>query len=471
MKYVRLFFLFSFLLLVSCGELPQTVPLPYQGDSARLLLYLHSTSLKPSDIEFTISWIGLEAPDGSVVKMVEGPIKVSSLELIDEQILLNEAFVAPGSYNSIKIGISSASIKRGEGRASLALPQPQGEVSFPFNIRLERKQSFVVSFEWDPDKSVAKRVVFDPVIGVEPQRPSARRLLLFISNSASNYISVIDTSLERIVGAVTVGDRPMGMALNSTNDSLYVVNSGSRSISIVETAHFYISDTILLPAGIGPRDIVFMPDPGSLTEGKLYITNTISNDVTVVSTATKRILRTISVGERPSHLAADTERREIYVTNEGSNNMSIISADEDSVIATVTVDVRPTGVAIGEENIYVLNEGSGTISKVSPSSRRVEDTITLVEPARRGLKAFNEKLFVVSTSTDTLTFLDSQDIVTRTLEAGVGPIGLTGDEQRDRLYVTSHGDRTLTLFDPIREMVVKKLTVGKSPYGAVLIER
>jgi YVTN family beta-propeller protein len=424
---------------VSCVELPQEPPLPYQGDAARLLLYLHSTSLKPNDIEFTISWIGVEASDGNMVKVLEDPVKVSS--------------------------------KRGKGRASLALSQPQGEFSFNFNVRLERKESSVVSFEWNPNKSVSERIVFEPAINVEPQKPSPRGVLLFISNSASNYISIIDTSLERVVGAVTVGDRPMGMALSLTNDNLYVLNSDSRSISIVETAQFYVRDIIILPAGIGPKDMIFMPDPESLTEGKLYITNTISNDVTVVSTVAKRTLRTIRVGEKPSHIAADTERREIYVTNEQSNNMSIINADDDSVLATVTVDVRPTGLTIGEENIYVLNEGSSTISKVSPSSRTVVDSISLVEPAKRGLKAFNERLFVANNSTDTLTFLDPRDVVTRTLKSGAGPIGLAGDEQRDRLYVTNNGGRTATIFDPIREMVVKELTVGESPYGAVLIER
>jgi YVTN family beta-propeller protein len=64
-----------------------------------------------------------------------------------------------------------------------------------------------------------------------------------------------------------------------------------------------------------------MPDQDSSIEGKLYIINTISNDVTVISTATKRILKTIAVGEKPSSIEADTTRREVYVTNEESNNV------------------------------------------------------------------------------------------------------------------------------------------------------
>jgi YVTN family beta-propeller protein len=472
MKFLRFFFLSTFLILGSCGEWPlEESPLFYQGDAARLLLYAHSTSVKPIDVEFTISWIGLEASDGRLIRVLDDPVDLRALDLIDRQILINEAFVEPGSYKAIKIGISNASIKSGAGRASLALPQPGGEVSFPLDIGLDIKQSFVVSFIWNPDKSVAKKVIFEPDIKVEPQTPLARRLLLFISNSASNYISIIDMSLERVIGALTVGDRPMGMVLNSTNDSLYVVNSGSNTISIVDTAHLYILDTIPLVAGIGPAEIVFMPDTDSSIEGRLYIINNISNDVTVVSTATKRILRTIAVGEKPSSIEADITRREVYVTNEKSNNVSIISADSDSVVSTVTVDNRPTGLAIGKENIYVFNEGSSTISIVSPSTRVVEETISLLEPPKRGLKAFSERLFVTNSSTNTLTFVDSQDVIARTLEAGAGPLWLAGDEQRERLYVTNYGGRTVTLFDPLRKRVVKELTVGKSPYGAVLLER
>jgi hypothetical protein len=67
--------------------------------------------------------------------------------------------------------------------------------------------------------------------------------------------------------------------------------------------------------------------------------------------------------------------------------------------------------------------------------------------------------------------LNSQNVISRTLEAGAGPLWLAGDEQRDRLYVTNYDGRTVTLFDPLRERRVKELTVGKSPYVAILLER
>lgn len=471
LKKIHLLIVLSSLLFISCGNLLVDVPSPYSSSAARLLLYMHSTSSAPTDMIFTISEIKLQAEDNSWIKLMDGPIDIKSTALVDRQILLKEAAVEPGLYKGLKIIISKASVKGRDGYVSLALPQPDGEVVIKSNIRLQRKESFVACIAWDPEKSIEKGFIFQPAIGIEPQTPSARELLLFVSNSASNYISIIDRSLERVVGAVTVGDRPMGMVLNATQDRLYVVNSASRNISVVDVSRFSVLDIIQLTAGIEPVDIVIIPDDRNLIEGKLYITNRISNDVAVVSTVTKRILKTISVGTSPSAIAADTVRKEIYVTNERSNDLSIISAIDDSLIATIKVDNKPTGIIVGKDKIYVFNEGSNRISVISPSSRRVLSNIVVEGPPKRGMQGFSSRLFVANTAANTLTFLNSQEVVTRTIPAGARPIGLAGDEKRNRIYVTNYGDYTVSLLDPIGEKVLKELVVGKSPYGVMLLER
>lgn len=458
-------------LLVSCANLFVENHAPSSASDARLLFYMHATSSAPTDIAFTISEIKIQAEDGSWIKIMDGPIEIKSAALVDRQILLKEASIEPGLYKSIKIIISKASVKGREGYTSLALPQPAGEVMIKSDIRLKRKESFVACVAWNQEKSIAKGFIFQPSMEAELQTPSARELLLFVSNSASNYISIIDRGLERVIGAVTVGDRPMGMALNATKDRLYVVNSGSGNVSVVDVAQFQVLDTIQLTAGIGPVDVVIMPDERNLIEGKLYITNRLSNDVVVVSTLTRRIIKTIPAGISPSSIAADTVRKEIYVTNEKSNDLSIINAINDSLAASIKVDNKPTGIVVGKDKIYVFNEGSNRISVISPSLRTVVSTIALDGPPKRGMQGFGGRLFVANTAADALTFLNPQEVVTRTIPVRTRPIGLAGDEKRNRLYVTNHGDYTVSLLDPIGEMMLKELYVGKSPYGALLLER
>ena len=296
-------------------------------------------------------------------------------------------------------------------------------------------------------------------------------LLLFVSNSASDYISIIDRSLERIIGAVTVGHKPMGMVLNSTQERLYIVNSGSKDISIVDTTQFSVIYTIPLAAGLEPTDIAIMPDDKNLIEGKLYIINRLSNDVTVINTTTKRIVKTVAVGTRPSAIAVNSTRKEVYVANERSNNISIISAIDDSLSATIAVDMRPVGLTVASDKVYVFNEGSNRISVVSPSLRKVVSTISIGDPPQRGMRGFSNRFFVLNTSANTLTFLNSFDVITRTITLGHKPTGIIGDEKRNRLYITNYGSNTITLVDPIGERVLKELTVGKSPYAILSVER
>ena len=197
------------------------------------------------------------------------------------------------------------------------------------------RESQVVSLAWDPDNSVEKGYRFAPSMSAEAQTPSSRSLLVFVSNSGSNYISVIDRSLERVIGAITVDENPEGMALNSTQDLLYVVNSSARTISVIDTARLSVIETIPLMVGLKPTDTVFMPDSPTSIDGRLYIINRMSNDVTVVGTLSKRVIKTIPVGTLPSAIAADAARREVYVANERSNNLTIIRTSDDSVAAQI----------------------------------------------------------------------------------------------------------------------------------------
>ncbi|OGP43474.1 MAG: hypothetical protein A2090_04355 [Deltaproteobacteria bacterium GWD2_42_10] len=458
--------------LLSCEQLLLDTSSQYITHPARLLLYIHSTSYAPPDVTFTISEIQLQTGDDKWIKLDDSLTDIDATALIDKQIFLRELPVAPGLYKGIKFIISRAFIKSKDVRSNLAVPQPNGEVVIKSHVIFERNKSYVVSLVWNPDIAVEKGYLFQASsLEIETQTHAAVGLLLFVSNSASDYISIIDRSLERIIGAVTVGHKPMGMVLNSTQERLYIVNSGSKDISIVDTTQFSVIYTIPLAAGLEPTDIAIMPDDKNLIEGKLYIINRLSNDVTVINTTTKRIVKTVAVGTRPSAIAVNSTRKEVYVANERSNNISIISAIDDSLSATIAVDMRPVGLTVASDKVYVFNEGSNRISVVSPSLRKVVSTISIGDPPQRGMRGFSNRFFVLNTSANTLTFLNSFDVTTRTITLGHKPTGIVGDEKRNRLYITNYGSNTITLVDPIGERVLKELTVGKSPYAILSVER
>ncbi len=476
MKIIRPILLVCLLFLASCVTpavqgMQTRFSSPPSASAARVLLYLHLKSTLSADINFTITEASLIDGEGGGHNLLHAPVSVSSTDVGKGQVLLVEGFVKPGDYFGLRLVFDQASIGRGGSkRANLVLLEKGGEFEAPFNLELNDGQSTVLSMEWSPAESVEKRVVFVPAITVETQRPSARGLLLYISNSGSNYVTVIDRSLERVVGAVTVGDGPMAMTLNQRNEMLYVLNSRSHSISVVDALYLELRDTIELTAGMDPTDMAFMPDEVDANDGKLYVVNRSSNDVVLVDTVSSRVMKVIPVGHRPSFVLGDDERREIYVTNELSNTLSIIDVTQDIVVSTIRVDDSPVGLALGDDKVYVFNQGSNSISVVSPSDREIDDTLILSDPPSRGIKAFSERFFILNTLTDNITFFNRQDVLTAIKKVGDSPIGLAADEDRNRIYVSNLNSNTVSIVDPKGERVVGELDVGSKPYGVLLLD-
>ena len=80
-----------------------------------------------------------------------------------------------------------------------------------------------------------------------------------------------------------------------------------------------------------------------------YITNQLTNDVSVIDTATDMVVATVAVGSNPSGVAVNPAGTRVYVANQSSNNVSVIDTATDTVTATVAVGALPAafGLFIG----------------------------------------------------------------------------------------------------------------------------
>jgi YVTN family beta-propeller protein len=425
-------------------------------------------------MEFVIKSIKLRSYDGMSLELPGGDFLISSEELKDSQLFLGELNVLPGEYMSGVITIAAASTGSGEERASYSIPESEAEIEFNLNLYIAESAVNVITLEWDPLNSVEKGVLFIPAIKMMPQRESLSELNLFVSNSKENYITIIDRDLERVVAALAVGRAPKGMALNSAKDRLFVLNSDSSSISIIDTVHLNVIDSIsLVSEGAGSFDVAFMPESEYSVDGKLYVANSLSNDVTVVGTTERRALERIPVGMEPSSIVSAPSRKEVYVTSARSNELSVISTIDDTLVSVISVGARPVGLVVGPnaEKLYVLNEGSSSISVVSLGERAVVETITLVESPSRGVFVEDGRFFTVNGLSSTVTFFNSNIVERMSLQTGPAPRGIVVDEQRNSLYIANSGGDTVSLYDLRGEVAMGELTVGSAPYELIELER
>jgi YVTN family beta-propeller protein len=69
----------------------------------------------------------------------------------------------------------------------------------------------------------------------------------------------------------------------------------------------------------------------------------------------------------------------VYITNSGSNNVSVIDTATNTVTATVSVGYNPLGVTVSPDgtNIYVANEYNNTVSVINPAANSITSTVNV----------------------------------------------------------------------------------------------
>ena len=221
--------------------------------------------------------------------------------------------------------------------------------------------------------------------------PDGQRL--YVANTGSNTVSVINTGTGQKIDAspsnifstdISVGSSPGALALSPDGKRLYVANTGSGTVSVINTDTYARIDAN--PSNIFSTDITVGSSPSALafgSDGRLYVANRGSNTVSVINTATNTVVDTnpnasgtqsISVGSSPSTLVAGPDGR-LYVANTGSGTVSVINTSGYAVANTYTVGSQPAGMTLGNDGrLYVANPGSNTVSVINTATNTVIDT-------------------------------------------------------------------------------------------------
>lgn len=103
---------------------------------------------------------------------------------------------------------------------------------------------------------------------------------------------------ELTVDTITgLGNAPFGIAYDSVNERIYVTNSDSNTVSVIDITTNTVIDTI--PIGVVPFNISYRPD-----NHKMYVTNDGDSTVSVINTTTNTVDPTpITVGSAPYGIA------------------------------------------------------------------------------------------------------------------------------------------------------------------------
>lgn len=197
-----------------------------------------------------------------------------------------------------------------------------------------------------------------------------RKDLLFAANmgmgAAPGSVVVFNTSTGKLVQRIEVELSPYAVAFSADGSRLYVSNWASQSVSVIDTEAMRVIGSIAV--GPNPNALELAPD------GRLFVACANDNSVLVVNTKTRRVVEHISTaltprspeGSTPNAMALDSARKLLYVADADNNDVAVIAIKEPGhsrVLGFLPTGWYPSALALvgGGRELYV-GTSKGTAS-------------------------------------------------------------------------------------------------------------
>jgi YVTN family beta-propeller protein len=115
---------------------------------------------------------------------------------------------------------------------------------------------------------------------------------MYVTIDSSNSVAIIDTTTNSIVGSVTVGSTPAGVAVNTAGTRAYAASCDANQVTVIDTT----TNTAIATVTVGACPGGLAVNPAGT---RVYVANSTSNNVSAIDTATNKVVATIPVGSIP----------------------------------------------------------------------------------------------------------------------------------------------------------------------------
>ncbi|RJR16653.1 MAG: YncE family protein [Nitrospiraceae bacterium] len=430
-----------------------------ETDNGEVFLYLQPFPQEADRLRFSIEEASAVRDDGAVIPLL---LSISEFRGRDmkRQRLIASGWLPPGQYRGFSFRVRNASLEVEEGEANLLVPEGPVMAEFPFDIR--REKSYVMWLKFNYRQSITGGVAFSPSLSVFlPERPVAA-LLGYVANHDSNNITVFDKKSMQVIGVITSGKGPGGIAIEKDRRRAYVTLEGDDSVDVIDMTSGEVINNIKLSPGDGPREPAFTPD-----RRILLTVNTRSDTVSVLDPSSLIELTRITVGNGPNSVVVDPAGRRAYAFNTISSTISVIDLASRSVAATISTEPGPLRGQFNREGnrLYVVHEWSSFITVIDPFSLSVLSRVragiglnTIKLDTRTNLLYVSKKDGPMIEVYDPISAVPV-DYITGDASASY----MTIDSEENNLFMVVPETKTVIIVDIISKKIIGKIDVGMKP--------
>lgn len=252
-----------------------------------------------------------------------------------------------------------------------------------------------------------------------------------------------------------------------------ISNEGSRSVSIINTATRRVVSTI--PVGARPRGIHVSPDRTRAYVALSDDAPTVEGDddaIAVIDIRRAKVISRQPAGTDPEQFAVSPDGTRLYAANEDAGTASVVDLRNNRVLATLVVGIEPEGVAVSPDGrwVYVTAETSNTVSVIDTKKNEVVASFLVdVRPRAAAFSPDGSRAYVTNEISGTVSVVDTRvHQVVDVVDLGAGrakPVGVVVSPDGRRVYVANGSANTVSVIDAATNRVVATIPVGRRVWG------
>ncbi len=298
---------------------------------------------------------------------------------------------------------------------------------------------------------------------------------LIVLNKDEDSISLVSLKESKVIKTITSDHNPHEVVVSPDGLKTYVTCSLGNTIDVIDNASFEIVNRIQ------DHDFDFPHGLGIDRHGMLYMASTYSSKVFFIDTKTDQIVDRIDTGEEHSHMISLTpDEQTVYVPNIGSDSISIVSSATRKIIGVIPVGKGPEGVAVHpngkwlyvanqhENNLYIMD----TIKHEIAWKRRIGAC-----PIRIVFSPDGKYALIPNRESDDLSvILTAQEIADTTrpweikrIPVGKWPGGTVFGKDGSHAYVANNKTNDISVIHMRSLKEIERIDVGIHPDGMALL--
>ncbi len=212
------------------------------------------------------------------------------------------------------------------------------------------------------------------------------RGFLYVVNSNSNRVDIVNTGTEKMTQSILVGKAPLAAAMSPDNSTLYVTNSGSSTVSIIDLKFDSVTQTVALPAA--PQGVAVGGDGRALVSTLSSTQSLLILDKSQSAGQELIPVQTPPTASTPTQIGSTTVIRPTLAWNSKLQT----TPDGQFIIGLTTPTTTTTylfvyevasGTIVNSRNVT----GQSTVLSVSPDGSRFMAGFTLYDTATLGVIA------------------------------------------------------------------------------------